>query len=80
MCTSAIVTIDRADKSGPMFKHYSSAQALAGVPEENPFDELEDPPEVEDMEEDEALEEEENPTVSIEIEVSKYLQSFKIFN
>jgi hypothetical protein len=30
--------------------------------------------------EEEALEEEENPTISIEIEVSKYLQSFKIFN
>jgi hypothetical protein len=31
-------------------------------------------------ESDEALEEEEDPMVSIEIEVSKYLQSFKIFN
>jgi hypothetical protein len=30
--------------------------------------------------EDEALEEEEDPMVSIEIEVNKYLQSFKIFN
>jgi hypothetical protein len=30
--------------------------------------------------EEEALEEEENPMISIEIEVSKYLQSFKIFN
>jgi hypothetical protein len=27
-----------------------------------------------------ALEEEEDPMVSIEIEVNKYLQSFKIFN
>jgi hypothetical protein len=26
------------------------------------------------------LEEEENPTISIEIEINKYLQSFKIFN
>ena len=34
----------------------------------------------EDESEEEALEEEENPTISIEIEVSKYLQSFKIFN
>jgi hypothetical protein len=38
--------------------------------------ELENP---EDMAED-ALEEEEDPTISIEIEVNKYLQSFKIFN
>ena len=38
--------------------------------------ELENP---EDMAED-ALEEEDNPMISIEIEVSKYLQSFKIFN
>ncbi|MEY4278611.1 MAG: hypothetical protein RL377_615 [Bacteroidota bacterium] len=36
---------------------------------DNPEDQAED-----------ALEEEENPTISIEIEVNKYLQSFKIFN
>ena len=33
-----------------------------------------------DESEDVALEEEEDPMVSIEIEVNKYLQSFKIFN
>lgn len=33
-----------------------------------------------EMPEDEALEEEEDPMVSIEIEINKYLQSFKIFN
>jgi hypothetical protein len=30
--------------------------------------------------EDEALEDEDDPMVSVELEVSKYLQSFKIFN
>jgi HK97 family phage prohead protease len=33
-----------------------------------------------EMPEDEALEEEEDPMVCIEIEINKYLQSFKIFN
>jgi hypothetical protein len=32
------------------------------------------------MPEDEALEEEEDPMISVEIEINKYLQSFKIFN
>jgi hypothetical protein len=30
--------------------------------------------------EEEALEEEENPTISIDVEVNNYLKSFKIFN
>ena len=33
-----------------------------------------------EMPEDEALEEEEDPMISVEIEINKYLQSFKIFN
>ena len=40
------------------------------------------PGELQTPEEDaqEALDEEENPTISVEIEINKYLQSFKIFN
>lgn len=49
----------------------STEQPLTDYPGEleNPEDEAED-----------ALEEEDNPMISIEIEVNKYLQSFKIFN
>ena len=48
---------------------------------------LDGEPDIDDEGEDEAedeaedaLEEEEDPMISVEIEISKYLQSFKIFN
>ena len=62
-------------------------QYLAEMEDEESVPSEQQPPEVipadlqpEGIEEEEALEEEEDPMVSIEIEVSKYLQSFKIFN
>jgi hypothetical protein len=62
-------------------------QYLAEMEDEESVPSEEQPPVEEPSElqpegesEDEALEEEENPTVSIEIEINKYLQTFKIFN
>jgi hypothetical protein len=62
-------------------------QYLAEMEDEESVPSEEQPPTEEPSElqpegesEDEALEEEENPTVSIEIEINKYLQTFKIFN
>jgi len=62
-------------------------QYLAEMEDEDSVPSEQQPPEVipadlqpEGIEEEEALEEEEDPMVSVEIEVSKYLQSFKIFN
>lgn len=62
-------------------------QYLAEMEDEESVPSEQQPPEVipadlqpEGIEEEEALEEEEDPMVSIELEVSKYLQSFKIFN
>jgi len=59
-------------------------QYLAEMEDEESVDSEEQPQpssegEVE-MPEDEALEEEEDPMISVEIEINKYLQSFKIFN
>ena len=59
-------------------------QYLAEMEDEESVDSEEQPqPSLEgtvEMPEEEALEEEEDPMVCIEIEINKYLQSFKIFN
>jgi HK97 family phage prohead protease len=59
-------------------------QYLAEMEDEESVD-LEEQPQISsegtvEMPEDEALEEEEDPMISVEIEINKYLQSFKIFN